>query len=88
MVRRSKSAGPCAGGSLGASIRPAKNSAAAAAAAKAAEVDPRGWSTAPQRDPESSEDDLDSCSEDSWGSVVDTGVDALQKAVNKVRAES
>lgn len=35
-----------------------------------------GWSTAPQRDPES-EDDL--ASDDSWGSVVDTGVDALQK---------
>lgn len=39
-----------------------------------------GWSAAADRDPESGED-ADSASDDSWGSVVVTGVDALQKAV-------
>lgn len=36
-----------------------------------------GWSTARQQDPDS-EDEL-AASDDSWGSVVDTGVEALQQ---------
>eukprot|EP00928_Gymnodinium_smaydae_P070891 TRINITY_DN54633_c0_g1_i1.p1 TRINITY_DN54633_c0_g1~~TRINITY_DN54633_c0_g1_i1.p1 ORF type:complete len:454 (+),score=98.61 TRINITY_DN54633_c0_g1_i1:76-1362(+) len=39
------------------------------------------WSVAPQRDPDSADEDLGSASSDSWGSVVDTGVDAVQQAV-------
>ena len=35
-----------------------------------------GWSTARQQDPD--EDEL-AASDDSWGSVVDTGVEALQQ---------
>lgn len=54
-------------------------SAAAAGATAAAGAD---WSTAPQRDPESDEEDLGSISNDSWGSVVGGGdMDALQQAV-------
>mmetsp|Transcript_86868 Transcript_86868/g.202216 ORF Transcript_86868/g.202216 Transcript_86868/m.202216 type:complete len:429 (+) Transcript_86868:58-1344(+) len=41
---------------------------------------PHSWSTAPQRDPDSGDEDLDDCSSDSWGSVVDTGVEAVAKA--------
>lgn len=40
----------------------------------------QGWSMAPQRDPDSGDDDLDDCSSDSWGSVVDTGVEAVARA--------
>lgn len=36
-----------------------------------------GWSTAGQRDPDS-EEEL-AASDDSWGSAVDTGVEALQQ---------
>jgi serine/threonine protein kinase len=44
---------------------------------------PEGWSSAPQADPESGNEDLDSeASDDSWGSVVDTG-DRLLQEVNK-----
>jgi len=39
-----------------------------------------GWSHKPQRDPDSEDDALDSISSDSWGSVVNTGVQALQAA--------
>lgn len=46
-------------------------------------VGPGGWSTAPQRDPDSGDDDLLSASSDSWGSVVDTGVDAVKEAMAK-----
>ena len=41
--------------------------------------EPQGWSTAQQRDPDSGDDSLESASDDSWGSVVDTGVEALQQ---------
>ncbi|OLQ14066.1 Serine/threonine-protein kinase Nek3 [Symbiodinium microadriaticum] len=42
-------------------------------------VGPGDWSTAQQRDPDSGEEELASASDDSWGSVVKTGVDALQE---------
>merc|ERR1712007_16440 len=42
---------------------------------------PGACSTRPQVDPTSDHDDLDSVSDDSWGSVVDTGVDALLAAM-------
>jgi len=40
------------------------------------------WSMKPERDPESGDEDLESVSSDSWGSVVDTGVEALAAQVN------
>mmetsp|Transcript_111127 Transcript_111127/g.313545 ORF Transcript_111127/g.313545 Transcript_111127/m.313545 type:complete len:435 (+) Transcript_111127:245-1549(+) len=40
---------------------------------------PADWSRKQQRDPDSGEEDLGSVSDDSWGSVVDTGVDALKQ---------
>lgn len=43
-----------------------------------ASVGPGGWSMAPVRDPDSGGED-DDASSDSWGSVVDTGVDALRQ---------
>lgn len=42
---------------------------------------PDGWSVKARRDPDSDDEALDSVSSDSWGSVVDTGVEALQQAV-------
>lgn len=39
------------------------------------------WSMAVQRDEHSDEEDLGSVSDDSWGSVVDGDIEALQKAV-------
>jgi len=77
-------------------------SAATAAAAEATEAEKsvalpadgaaaRGtleWSTKPQRDPDSGDDGLDSCSSDSWGSVVDTGAEALQQVVTAPLTEA
>lgn len=39
------------------------------------------WSVAPQRDPDSGNEGLDDVSDDSWGDVVETNLDALQQAV-------
>lgn len=43
----------------------------------------QNWSMKPERDPESGDEDLDSVSDDSWGSVVDTGVDDALRAINE-----
>eukprot|EP00403_Amphidinium_massartii_P031130 CAMPEP_0178408432 /NCGR_PEP_ID=MMETSP0689_2-20121128/19939_1 /TAXON_ID=160604 /ORGANISM="Amphidinium massartii, Strain CS-259" /LENGTH=435 /DNA_ID=CAMNT_0020029533 /DNA_START=33 /DNA_END=1340 /DNA_ORIENTATION=- len=43
------------------------------------------WSVQPQRDVNSDDDDLESMSDDSWGSVVKTGVDNLAEDVAKVQ---
>merc|ERR1711920_98602 len=44
------------------------------------------WSTAPQRDPDSGDEALDSVSDDSWGEVVETDLGALQQAVKATGA--
>lgn len=43
---------------------------------------PENWSIKPDRDPDSGDEDLDDVSSDSWGSVVDTGVEALAQQIH------
>jgi len=47
---------------------------------------PANWSMAQARDANSDEEDLESVSDDSWGSVVEGDMDALQQAVAKEKA--
>lgn len=61
----------------------AREAEAAAPAAMAATIgfdatQPESWSVKARRDPDSDDEALDSVSSDSWGSVVDTGVEALK----------
>eukprot|EP00931_Biecheleriopsis_adriatica_P055110 TRINITY_DN32510_c0_g1_i1.p1 TRINITY_DN32510_c0_g1~~TRINITY_DN32510_c0_g1_i1.p1 ORF type:complete len:451 (-),score=105.12 TRINITY_DN32510_c0_g1_i1:40-1362(-) len=66
---------------LGAAARAATAAGAAGGAVTEGTVGPEGWSVAQVRDPDSGEEELASASDDSWGSVVDTGVDAIQQAM-------
>jgi len=75
MIRRKEEAGPLVGEAKGiVDLAEAK-----APPGIEGTVGPGGWSTAKQRDEDSGEDELASASDDSWGSVVKTGVDALQE---------
>jgi serine/threonine protein kinase len=47
------------------------------AAATFADRAPENWSMRPEKNPDSEEEAIDSVSEDSWGEVVETGVEAL-----------
>jgi len=60
-------------------VAPARAPPAAGKTGLEGTVGPEGWSTAQRHDPDSGEEELVSASDDSWGSVVDTGVDALQQ---------
>mmetsp|Transcript_104606 Transcript_104606/g.263373 ORF Transcript_104606/g.263373 Transcript_104606/m.263373 type:complete len:451 (+) Transcript_104606:99-1451(+) len=49
---------------------------------------PENWSTAQQRDANSEEEDLESVSSDSWGSVVEGDINVLQQAVASEKARA
>jgi len=76
MCRRSAAAGALADAAAG-----AQASALETIAAVEGTIGPEGWSVAQHRDPDSGEEELVSASDDSWGSVVDTGVDAIQQVM-------
>lgn len=54
-----------------------------AAAAALAQTALENWSVKPDRDPDSGDDIISEVSDDSWGSVVDTGVEALAQ-INEI----
>mmetsp|Transcript_11352 Transcript_11352/g.30995 ORF Transcript_11352/g.30995 Transcript_11352/m.30995 type:complete len:429 (-) Transcript_11352:35-1321(-) len=80
MIKRSGSGGGSGGPILPVSKQGETGTTAATASPNDEDGNPLGWSTAPQHNPDSGDEDLDDCSSDSWGSVVDTGVEAVAKA--------